>query len=207
MWLKKKKKSHVLSSSTMIGVSPWKQYQTFSRELLASSTEIRYQITSHTSHLLQGRNALVRGASGLNQWRKTKDTVEWFKGLEDRAFKFFQFDFESFYPSISSKLFDEAIKWSEEFVPITEEDRALLFHIRKSFLFFGRESLQEEDQWSWPQQQRQKQRRGVWRDDGFFRWGGSMRTLRPRRPQWVGGGGTISKGTGGGISRWWTRCT
>ena len=41
MWQKKKGMNHVLSASTMMGVSHWKQFQTIFRELLASGIEIR----------------------------------------------------------------------------------------------------------------------------------------------------------------------
>ena len=39
------------------------------------------QLGKVTKIKLQGRNALIRGATGLNQWRRTKD-VQWFEGLD-----------------------------------------------------------------------------------------------------------------------------
>ena len=70
---------------------------------------------------LQGINATIRGATGLLQWRKTKDTILWFEGLTSEAstsnLKFFKFDFEAFYPSIKPDLFLKAIAWGKKFHP------------------------------------------------------------------------------------------
>ena len=40
------------------------------------------QLGKVTKIKLQGRNALIRGATGLNQWRRTKDVIQWFEGLD-----------------------------------------------------------------------------------------------------------------------------
>ena len=85
---------------------------------------------------LQGINATIRGKTGLQQWRKTRDTTLWFEELESKgSYKFFKFDFHAFYPSIKKDLFMEAIEWARSLTEISEDTVELLLHVCQSFLF------------------------------------------------------------------------
>ena len=46
--------------------------------------------------------------------------IEWFKAIKNKQqCKFIVLDIESFYPSISLNLFDKALKFAKEIIPIT----------------------------------------------------------------------------------------
>ena len=49
------------------------------------------------------------------------------------------FDIESFYPSISEKLFNEAIQYAKNIVEIPDHDMTIINHSRKSLLFHENE--------------------------------------------------------------------
>jgi hypothetical protein len=49
----------------------------------------------------------------LNQWRNTKQVIEWFGNIKDKErYSFISFDIVDFYPSISEKLLDQALSWA-----------------------------------------------------------------------------------------------
>ena len=50
------------------------------------------------------------------------------------------FDIENFYPSISPKLFNEAIQYAKNIVEIPEHDMIVINHSRRSLLFHENES-------------------------------------------------------------------
>ena len=85
---------------------------------------------------LQNINAQIRLITGLKQWRSTSSVLEWFKGLEDkRTLEFFQFDIVSFYPSITEKLFDDAIAFARTIVQIPQNIVDIMKNARDSLLF------------------------------------------------------------------------
>ena len=49
------------------------------------------------------------------------------------------FDIESFYPSISEKLFNDAIHFAKQVVEIPDHDMTIINHARKSLLFHENE--------------------------------------------------------------------
>ena len=70
------------------------------------------------------------------QWGDTPAVISWFKNFsyKERC-KFLTFDVVDFYPSISEKLLDEAITFAKQFVEISNDDRRIIYHCRKSLLF------------------------------------------------------------------------
>ena len=53
---------------------------------------------------------------------------------------FIQFDVENFYPSISKRLLEETIEWASTFTNIEEKTKEIIFHVRKTFLFYQGEA-------------------------------------------------------------------
>ena len=51
-----------------------------------------------------------------------------------RNASFVNFDVVDFYPSISEKLLKDSIKYAEKYVEISDEDKELFLHVRKSYL-------------------------------------------------------------------------
>ena len=68
-----------------------------------------------------------------------KDAViDWFKSIPDKSnCTFVIFDIEDFYPSISEKLLRDSIEFAERHVEISDSDKNVLFHCRKSLLFLN----------------------------------------------------------------------
>ena len=78
----------------------------------------------------------VKTARGSNLWNNSTQVVDWFKKLENKnRLTFFKFDVVSYYPSITQKLFLETIQWTENFFKFSSEEKDVVLHARKSFLF------------------------------------------------------------------------
>ena len=72
----------------------------------------------------------------MKQWRNTSDCLDWIKQLENKTRKnFVQFDIVEFYPSISEKLFNDALDFASTVDHITDETRKILMNARQSLLF------------------------------------------------------------------------
>ena len=62
--------------------------------------------------------------------------IEWFKAIKNKQqCTFTVFDIESFYPSISSNLFNKALKFAKEIIPIAGSDLKIMIHSRKTLFF------------------------------------------------------------------------
>ena len=78
--------------------------------------------------------------TNVNQWKNSASVIEWFKGIKNKhQCTFIVFDIESFYPSISLDLFDKALKFAKEIVPIADNDLKIMMHSRKTLLFHENE--------------------------------------------------------------------
>ena len=87
-------------------------------------------------------NNELRTRFGLNQWRNSASVIDWFTKIENKdTCSFFTFDIESFYPSISSKLFDRCINFAKEIINIPDEELEIIMHARKTLL------IKEKEPW------------------------------------------------------------
>ena len=87
-------------------------------------------------HILQKINNEVCSATSLNQWRSTKETLDWFQRLDkDKSMVFIKFDIESFYPSISQDLLRKALKFAGKVSFISKEDQEIIMCACNAFLF------------------------------------------------------------------------
>ena len=74
----------------------------------------------------------------LNQWENTDIVAEWFKQIKNQNLhQFATFDIKEFYPSIKNCLLKNVINFAEQHTEISEKDKAIIFHARKSLLFNG----------------------------------------------------------------------
>ena len=86
--------------------------------------------------ILEKINKKLRQHTNVNQWNDTKQVIDWFLEIpEKRKHKFLVFDVKDFYPSISKKIFIEALNFAEQLININNEDLKIMFHSRKSLLF------------------------------------------------------------------------
>nr|XP_047123016.1 uncharacterized protein LOC124806296 [Hydra vulgaris] len=89
-----------------------------------------------TKDILSKINADLRSILQLNQWKNTRNVIDWFKAIKDKhLYKFLIFDIIDFYPSISETLLKNSIKFAEQHLTLNKENISLIFHARKSLLF------------------------------------------------------------------------
>ena len=85
-------------------------------------------------------NFEVRSKIGVNQWTSTQDTLKWFKGLDNKNQRYFlKMDITSFYPSITEKLLVETLEFISEHSNLSEKEKRIIMHSRKTLLFNGDE--------------------------------------------------------------------
>lgn len=72
----------------------------------------------------------------VNQWRNTREVIDWFEGITDKdKYRFVVFDIKDFYPSITKTLLSDAIHFATQHLEIKEDDIKTIFHAQKSLLF------------------------------------------------------------------------
>ena len=80
-------------------------------------------------------NKVVK-ATRVNLWKSTRDVITWFNSLPNRSTsKFITFDIVEFYPSITEKLIMRALDFAEQYTEITQNDRDIIIHAKRSLLF------------------------------------------------------------------------
>ena len=73
----------------------------------------------------------------VNQWKNTYSLIEWYRNIKRKdQCSFVVFDIESFYPSISTKLFDEAVSFAKLYYDFTSDELEMIMHSRKTLLFW-----------------------------------------------------------------------
>ena len=77
----------------------------------------------------------VRNKTKLKQWKNVYSCIDWFKVLKNKKkLKFIIFDIKNFYPTITPELLEKALKWAEEFIDLTAEEKVIISETRKSLL-------------------------------------------------------------------------
>ncbi|XP_065665814.1 uncharacterized protein LOC136087319 [Hydra vulgaris] len=86
--------------------------------------------------ILSKINTDLRNILQLNQWKNTRNVIDWFKAIKDKhLYKFLVFDIIDFYPSISETLLKNSINFAKQHLTLNKENISLIFHARKSLLF------------------------------------------------------------------------
>ena len=79
---------------------------------------------------------IVKTKTKLEQWKNTQAVIKWFQQVKnEKRASFIQFDICEFYPSISQDLLNNALDFASRYVNISVEDREIILHARKTFLF------------------------------------------------------------------------
>ena len=85
--------------------------------------------------VLRQKINIIKEKSKLNQWKDSNCVRRWFENLpQKQAHSFIQWDFESFYPSITKDLLNKAITHAKKYVEFSEHDIEVIFQARKSVL-------------------------------------------------------------------------
>ena len=108
----------------------------FSKESIRLVNPSKLDIGRIRKKILDKTNQRVIQESKVDQWKNTDTVTTWFKSLPDKScLSFVNFDIESFYPSISLNLFQQAINFPWEKVRITDTDISIITQARKTLLF------------------------------------------------------------------------
>ena len=81
-----------------------------------------------------------------NQWKNTDNVINWFKNIDDKKHcKFIQLDIKEFYPSITEETLNKALDFAAKYTKLSKEDIRLIYHCRKSLLFFNNKAWKKKD--------------------------------------------------------------
>ena len=70
---------------------------------------------------------MIRQSTQLKQYTCSSEVINWFTQLEDKQrLRFIIFDIESFYPSITPTLLDNALDWARNYVDVTPQQRVII---------------------------------------------------------------------------------
>ena len=103
-------------------------------------TRLLYQAKNELGRIsktiLDKINLNLRNGTKANQWKSTNDVISWFKSIKNKQnCKFISFDIKNFYPTITKGLLLKCLSFAETKVQITEDDKKIIYHSRKSQLF------------------------------------------------------------------------
>ena len=91
--------------------------------------------------ILDKINLAIRKHFSFNQWKNTQNVKDWFNKIPPKkVHKFVAFDINEFYPSIKEQLLKEALDFAESYINITENDKKIINHARKSLLFIKQQT-------------------------------------------------------------------
>ena len=95
--------------------------------------------------LVEDINKELLGKLTANQWKNTKDVIEWFKSINNKNnCTFIQFDIKEFYPTITEEILDNVISFAQKYVPIDNSTIRTIKHCRKSLLFYKNEAWKKK---------------------------------------------------------------
>ena len=78
----------------------------------------------------------AREKTQVNAWKNTDAVIRWFNSIDGREKSVFMcFDIVEFYPSISESLLLEAISFAQQYAHVSEQDRDIILHARKTLLY------------------------------------------------------------------------
>ena len=96
------------------------------------------EIGKISKQLLDRINKDLLLATQVNQWKNTASVLDWFNKIKRKdQCLFLLFDIESFYPSISSKLFNDALEYAKLFTTISIDEVAIIKQSRKTLLLWN----------------------------------------------------------------------
>ena len=89
-----------------------------------------------SKNILERINNKLRSSLNLNQWKNSFEVIQWFKNIKNKnSCTFTTFDIDEFYPSITQKLLSDAINFASSHTNISQNEKEVILHCRKSLLF------------------------------------------------------------------------
>ena len=100
------------------------------------------EIGKVSKQLLDRINQKVIASIGVNQWKNTSSVLTWFNNIPNKdQYSFIAFDVVDFYPSISIDLLNAALDFASNYDDITDDERNIILHAKKSCLYNSRDSI------------------------------------------------------------------
>lgn len=89
-----------------------------------------------SKQILDKINNRVKSMNNVNLWKNTQSVIDWFNGIVGKnEHVFITFDVCEFYPSITEDLLNKALDYASSIVEITEREREIITHSKRSLLF------------------------------------------------------------------------
>lgn len=89
-----------------------------------------------SKHILDDINTTFTNKTKINQWKNTSGVLKRFNGLQPKeSLSFICFDVCDFYPTITEKLLHKALDFANSYRPISEHERDIIIHAKRSLLF------------------------------------------------------------------------
>ena len=82
----------------------------------------------------------------MKHWKCTKDTLNWLSNItEKEQHSFIAFDIVNFYPWISFKLLGDALKFAEDKIDISGEEKEIIHHAKQSLLYYNKTAWKKKN--------------------------------------------------------------
>ena len=102
-------------------------------------------ITIKDKRILDQINKNISQNTNVNQWRNSTSVIDWFKAIHNKPqYRFFVFDIENVYQSISLDLYEKVLNFSKQITPIADSNLRTVMHSRKTLLFHESEKAKRE---------------------------------------------------------------
>ena len=89
-----------------------------------------------SKEILDEINLNLRNATDVNQWKNTNNVISLFNSLRYKQnCKFSSFDIKDFYPVTTKELLSKCLSFPETKNKITENDKKIIYCLRKWILF------------------------------------------------------------------------
>ena len=96
-----------------------------------------------SKQILEKINGEIRNKISVHQWKNSHNVTDWFDQLANKNLcTFIQFDIVDIYPSITEELLTKSINYAKLSTHISEDDKEIIMHARKSLL------LDKDSPWS-----------------------------------------------------------
>ena len=87
----------------------------------------KYSMGKSSKVILDKINNYIQKETSANKWKGTSSVIEWFVNIKEKErSSFMVFDVDSFYPSITQRLFTNAIQLAKQITEISDYDMSLI---------------------------------------------------------------------------------
>ena len=140
--LKLDKRMHIYTTSEAFITLKDHKEEFSSRPTFRLINPAKTDVGKVAKQIIEEISTQLRKELNVQQWRSTKEVIDWFKNIEQKKSKvFYKFDIKSFYPSITKNLLEKALALANEIAqPIPKKDLEIIYHSCESFLFFKGET-------------------------------------------------------------------